>query len=201
MKVTEIFASLQGEGRYIGRPQVFVRLSGCNLDCSWCDTPHSKAPGRDMAVGDVVKAVRRYGPRGVCITGGEPMLQLKALRALVKGLKKCGCEVVLETNGTLYDREVFSLADCVSMDMKPPSSGEKSEESILRRLRKKDQVKVVVADGADFEYAKAIAGISPAEVIVQPMGGTDVRGIAGRIIKEGLDVRVLPQLHKVVGLR
>jgi 7-carboxy-7-deazaguanine synthase len=201
MKVTEIFASLQGEGRYIGRPQVFVRLSGCNLDCSWCDSPHAKAPGKDMTVGEVVKEARRFGLRGVCITGGEPMLQLKPLRALMKALKGSGCEIVLETNGTRYDKEAFSKADCVSMDMKPPSSGVKSDESLLAKLRKKDQVKVVVADDADFEYARRIAKKSPAEVIVQPVGGVDMKGIATKTIALGLDIRVLPQLHKVVGLR
>ena len=201
MKVTEIFASIQGEGRYIGRPTTFVRLSGCNLRCSWCDTKYAYADGRQMTVAEVVKEVRRLGLRNVCITGGEPLLQAKELRGLLKQLRSAGCETVLETNGTIYDKEAFLAAACVSADMKPPSSGEKSDERILSKLSEKDQVKIIVADEKDMAYAKRIIPKSKAEVVLQPLDGINMKKLAQDALKLKLDARVLPQLHKVVGLK
>ena len=178
MKVNEIFASIQGEGRYVGKPQVFIRLSGCNLRCRWCDTKYAWEGGREMTVGDVMKKVAKFKLKSVCITGGEPMLQVRELRKLVGMLKARGYEIVLQTNGTLYDAEVFRMVDCVSMDMKPPSSGEKSKELLLKRLKAKDQVKVVVADERDLRYARKIIGKSQTEVIIQPKSGKKLGKIA-----------------------
>jgi 7-carboxy-7-deazaguanine synthase len=201
MKVAEIFASIQGEGRYIGRPTAFVRLTGCNLRCRWCDTVYAYEGGREMTVAEVAKTVKMLGLRNVCVTGGEPMLQVAPLRELLGMLKNAGHEVVLETNGTLYDRVIFSTVDCVSMDMKPPSSGQKSDEKLLKKLKPKDQVKVVVADKKDLEYAKRIIRKSPAEVILQPAGGKDVKALARKTLELKLECRVLPQLHKIAGLK
>jgi 7-carboxy-7-deazaguanine synthase len=201
MNVHEIFASIQGEGKHIGKPQAFIRLTGCNLRCSWCDTKYAYAGGRKMSVSEVVTAVRRLGLRSVCVTGGEPLIQAKELRELIAKLKSAGCEVVLETNGTLYDKAVFDKADCVSMDMKPPSSGQKSDERLLKKLRGKDQVKVVVANEKDLEFARKIIKKSPAEVIIQPVEGNDVKPIAEAVLRRKLHCRVLPQLHKIVGLK
>jgi len=201
MKVSEIFASIQGEGRYVGRPQVFVRLTRCNLRCRWCDTRYAWEGGKEKTVAQVLRTVEGFGLRSVCITGGEPMLQVKELRLLVSALKRRGYEVVLETNGTLYDRLVFSRADCVSMDMKPPSSGEKSDWKILGRLRLKDQVKVVIADEKDYRFAKRVLKKSRSEVVLQPSGGVKVKALAKKVLQDRLGVRVLPQLHKVVGVR
>jgi 7-carboxy-7-deazaguanine synthase len=201
MRVIEIFASIQGEGRYIGRPQVFIRLAGCNLRCSWCDTTYAYDGGRKMSVSEIVTAVRRLGFKGVCVTGGEPMLQAKELRELLGKLKGAGCEVILETNGTIYDKAVFDKADCVSMDMKPPSSKAKSDERLLRKLKAKDQVKVVIADDRDLAYAREIIKKSPVEVIIQPVGGKDMKPIAEAVLRQKLRCRVLPQLHKLAGLK
>lgn len=201
MRVAEIFASIQGEGRYIGRPQVFVRLTGCNLRCSWCDTKRAYKGGREMTVAEVIRKVGAYGIESVCVTGGEPMLQKEEVLKLAQGLKRRGCEVVLETNGTLYDRRLFRLVDCVSMDMKPPSSGEESDWGILARLGAKDQAKVVVADGGDLRFARQVIAKSPAEVTLQPAGGTAYGPLAKSALKLRLKARVLPQLHKREGLR
>jgi len=201
MKVTEIFASIQGEGRYIGRPQVFVRLSGCNLRCSWCDSKYSWDGGKEMQVSDVLREIRRFRLLSVCITGGEPMLQRQELGRLIKGLKAKGYETVIETNGTLYDREIFSAVDCVSADMKPPSSKERSDERLLSRLRRKDQVKVVVADERDYDFAKKVMSKCRAEVILQPCGGKRLKPLMERVLADRLDARVLPQLHKIAGVR
>jgi 7-carboxy-7-deazaguanine synthase len=201
MKVTEIFASIQGEGRYIGRPQAFVRLTGCNLRCTWCDTKYAYEGGRQMSASDIAAKLVELGLKSVCITGGEPMMQLEELRRLVRLLKSRGYEVVLETNGTVYDRRVFGMADCVSVDMKPPSSHEKSDESILARLKAKDQVKVVVCDRKDLAFARRIIKKSPTEVIIQPSGAKKAKGIMLAALRERLDARVLPQLHKLVGLK
>jgi len=201
MKVSEIFASIQGEGRHVGKPQVFIRMSGCNLRCRWCDTKYAWTGGREMSVSEVVAEVKRHRLKSVCITGGEPMVQKGELRKLVDKLKRAGYEIVLETNGTLYDRGIFSKVDCVSMDMKPPSSGERSDERLLSKLKRKDQVKVVVHDRPDYEYSKDIASKSKTDVILQPEGGTNLKWLAERVIADGLKVRVIPQLHKIGGLR
>ena len=227
MKVNEIFASIQGEGRYVGKPQVFVRLTGCNLRCRWCDTKYAWEDGglsqrstvhslqstvlagdsglktedrRQKTVDQIMREVKRHKIKSVCITGGEPMLQKGELRELVAGLKGSGYEVVLETNGTLYDKRIFDAVDCASVDMKPPSSGEKSDEKILKRLRRKDQVKVVVADGRDLKYAASVIKKSPTEVIIQPTGKR-MKTLIKKALDLDLDARIIPQLHKLVGVR
>jgi len=225
MKVNEIFASIQGEGRYVGKPQVFVRLTGCNLRCRWCDTryawrgPQTKSTVYSLqstvltkdsgpktvdrgqkTVDQIMREIRSHKIRSVCITGGEPMLQKEELKLLVGRLKKAGYEVVLETNGTLYDKHIFEAVDCASVDMKPPSSGEKSDEKILKRLRRKDQVKVVVADGRDLKYAASVIKKSPTEVIIQPTGKR-MKTLIKKALDLDLDARIIPQLHKLVGVR
>jgi len=201
VKVCEIFASIQGEGRSIGRSTVFVRLSGCNLRCSWCDTSYALDNGKNMSVGDIVKKVTEFNLGSVCITGGEPMVQLAPLRDLIKELKRIGFQITLETNGTLYDEWIFNAVDCVSMDIKPPSSGVKSNVDLLKKLSSKDQVKIIVADDKDYEFAKEILKKTSVEVILQPLGGVNMKRIIDKVLTDRLDVRVLPQLHKIIGVR
>ena len=202
MKVSEIFASIQGEGRYIGRPQVFVRLAGCNLSCRWCDTGYAREGGVEKTVDEIVGEVGKHGIGSVCITGGEPMMQTAELRELIDKLKSMGYEIVLETNGTIYDKYIFESMDCVSVDMKPQSSGEKSDEEIIRKLCGKDQVKVVVADDRDLKYAgEIIAKAGDVEVILQPAGDKDFKYLAESVVDLKLNVSVLPKLNKLVGLR
>lgn len=203
MIVNEIFFSLQGEGKDIGRPAVFIRLTGCNLRCRWCDTTYAFYDGREMEIDAIMEDVKKYGIKRVCITGGEPLLQKDELALLVDELLKGGYEISIETNGSLpidwIDERVM-----ISMDWKTPSSGESKKmlEDNLTNLRKKDQLKFVIADDRDYGYAKKFlkekGDLLGCEVIFQPVGGTDIREIAEKVLRDGLDVRVLPQLHKLI---
>lgn len=207
LRVTEIFCSLQGEGREIGLPTVFVRLTGCNLRCVWCDTEYSFTGGEWMALNDVVSAVQAFpGVRHVCLTGGEPLLQ-KDHQVLLSALVALGYRIVLETSGSRpLEGAHFDDHVCISMDIKCPGSGE-AESMLWENLAKlghKDQLKFVIADERDYDYAKGIlagrAKGSPAEVTFQPVGGglDGVLKIAGWARRDGLHVRVLPQLHKLL---
>jgi organic radical activating enzyme len=129
------------------------------------------------------------------------MLQKKEVLALVRVLKKKKHRIVLETNGSIYDKAVFSAVDAVACDMKPPSSGEKSDERILAKLSPKDYVKVVVADGRDLEYAKKIAEKSRVEVFLQPADVGKIGWLAKEVLKQKIDARALPQLHKIIGVK
>lgn len=202
MNVNEVFASIQGEGRFVGRPQAFVRLTGCNMQCSWCDTRYAFEGGEDLSVDKVLDKIAATGLTSVCVTGGEPLLQVDEVRELVKKLKEKDYEVVLETNGSLYDKEVFELVDCISFDVKPPSSGEESDLELLSKLRPGDQVKVVVADDIDYEYAKKVSdGVEGVEVILQPINLDVAKDLTEKVVRDKLDVRVIPQLHKIIGVK
>ena len=201
MQITEIFTSIQGEGRYIGRPQIFIRLAGCNMDCIWCDSRHSHEKGVEMDVAEVLSEVASHKLKSICITGGEPMLQKMELLKLVHYLNSNNFEIVLETNGSIYDENIFNLIDCVSMDAKPPSSKMKSEIDYIKKLCVKDQVKIVIKDDGDFEFAKKILDLSPCEVCVQPVDGQNLKWLAEKVLDCGLDFRVLPQLHKILGVK
>jgi len=201
MKVNEIFFSLQGEGKYIGMPQVFIRTAGCNFRCSWCDTWYSRAYGEEMNVKEILDEIGKYNVKSVCITGGEPMLHLDDLKKLVRELKNKGYFILLETNGSLYDKYIFNKVDCVSMDIKPPSSGERSNEILIKKLKEKDQIKIVIADDTDYEYAKKIAKKSRISIILQPKGGIKIKELTDRVLKDRLNVRVLPQLHKIINIK
>ncbi|MFH1788420.1 MAG: 7-carboxy-7-deazaguanine synthase QueE [Candidatus Altiarchaeota archaeon] len=201
MKVAEIFASIQGEGRFIGEPQVFVRMSGCNMRCTWCDTKYAWEAGRENSVEEIIGVAESYGLKSVCITGGEPLLQAEELLALIRTLKDDGYKILLETNGSIYDIQVFNEVDHVALDMKPPSSGEKSDEMILSRLRPCDYIKIVVDSGEDFEFAKKIIGKSGVEVFLQPSETAKFKWLADKVLEEKLNVKILPQLHKVMGFK
>ncbi len=205
MKVNEIFFSLQGEGREIGRPTVFIRLTGCNLRCSWCDTEYAFYEGKETDVADIITEVEKYGIKRVCITGGEPLLQRDEVFKLVRALLAREYEISIETNGSL---PIDGIPDdvLVSMDWKTPSSGESDKmlESNLRYLKEKDQLKFVIADEEDYRYAKEFLSKHghehepECEIIFQPVGGTDIKWLAEKVLEEGLDMRVLPQLHKII---
>lgn len=201
MKVIEVFASIQGEGRFVGRLTVFVRLAECNMRCSWCDTKRSWGGGVERTVDEVAAEVESYGITDVCITGGEPMLQKGELIALVKKLRAKKYRITLETNGSIFDKAVFAAVDSVACDMKPPSSGEKSDEKILAKLQPKDYVKVVVADERDLAYAKKIAEKSKVEVFLQPADAGKIGWLAKEVLKRKINARALPQLHKIIGVK
>ncbi|MDG6256714.1 MAG: radical SAM protein [Methanomicrobiaceae archaeon] len=202
MKISELFRSIQGEGRNQGCISVFVRLAGCNLDCTWCDTRYAREEGADMAPEEVAAQVGRLGGRRVCITGGEPLLQADELLLLLDRLRADRYIVEIETNGTL-DFRPFREYAAICMDVKCPSSGETSDTSLLAYLTARDCVKFVVGGHADLEYARSLIGCVPTgpEILVTPVEGSDLAEIAGYILAHNLPVRLQVQLHKIIGVK
>ncbi|MCL4244306.1 MAG: radical SAM protein [Candidatus Dadabacteria bacterium] len=206
MKISEIFFSLQGEGIEIGLPTVFVRLFACDLRCSWCDTMYA-VEGRDfkdMTVEAVAEEAASYGCRRVCITGGEPLIQAKEAAALAAMLTAEGYCIVLETSGhKMPPPEFWGDNTVISMDCKCPGSGmnERMDFGLFLKLRPGDQLKFVIADDADYEYAKRVISENDirANIIFQPAGGEGLGMLTDRVLADRLGrVRVLPQLHKIL---
>ena len=201
MKVCEVFRSLQGEGKKIGVPTFFIRTIGCNLKCSWCDTQYAMSePGKDITVDEIMDLVK--DEKDVCLTGGEPMLQKDTLELLDK-LSKAGKTVVLETNGSISIKDVPDNDNIIiSMDIKCPCSemADKMEFGNIPLLKEKDQLKFVISDGSDLEYAIGILEkYSPkCEVIFTPVGGMDIEPLAEEVVERRINARVLPQLHKII---
>jgi len=201
MMVNEIFRSIQGEGINQGRPCTFIRFAGCNLDCSWCDTRRARSGGREMNRDAILGRVRELGGRYVCITGGEPLMQGPPLLSLVQDLFSAGYAIDIETNGTL-DFSPFQPYAGICMDVKCPSSGEKSNLALLPLLSGRDAVKFVVSDLKDCEYAAGVMQTVPhgTQVFFSPVGGTDPLVVARFLIREDLPARLQLQLHKVIGV-
>ena len=204
LTVNEIFHSIQGESTHAGRPCVFVRLTACDLRCSWCDTPYAFHEGQKMSVEEVVGRVRDYGCDVVEITGGEPLLQ-KEVYPLMQRLLDEGRTVMLETGGHL---SVEAVPDAVIrvIDVKCPGSGEstKNHWPNLEHLRLTDEIKFVITDRADYEYARDIVSKHAlidrcAAVLFSPVHGVqDARQLAEWVLEDRLDVRVQLQLHKYI---
>ncbi len=197
-----MFTSIQGEGIYIGVPMFFVRLTRCNLRCEWCDTEYAFYEGEEMSIDSIVKKVEESGMKWVCITGGEPLLQEEVYK-LIDILLRKDYKILLETNGSiLIDKLPTEENLVISLDIKTPSS--KMEKTMrfenLNYLGPKDFVKFVIMDEGDFEYAKKIIEKYEIdkEIIFQPVGGTNLKWLAEKVVEEKLNVRVLPQLHKII---
>jgi len=202
MKIVEIFRSLQGEGTNQGKPCLFIRLAGCNLQCQWCDTPESRSGGREMSLDAILEQVWRINPPYVCITGGEPLLQAEELEHLLLSLHKRGAAIDIETNGTV-DFTRFQPYASVCMDVKCPSSGEQSNLVLLDKIRPQDSVKFVVKDEADCDYALEVMKTHRivGEIFVSPVSGTDYKKISQFILTSNLPVRMQIQLHKIIGVK
>ena len=202
LRVNEIFYSIQGESTHAGRPCVFVRLTGCNLRCVWCDTEYAFYEGRQMAVDEVVERVRGYGCGLVEVTGGEPMLQ-KGVYALFDALLGEGYTVMVETSG---ERDLSRLDSRVIkiMDLKCPGSGEceRNRWSNLDHLSARDEVKFVVADRGDYEWARDVIRRYdlPAQVnavLLSPVfGKIEPPMLASWILEDRLPARLQLQVHK-----
>jgi 7-carboxy-7-deazaguanine synthase len=202
MKINEIFTSIQGEGILIGIPTTFIRMTGCNLRCSWCDTKYAYEEGEEMSCEEVVAKVKGFSQNHACITGGEPLLQDGAI-SLIQRLVDEGYEVCLETNGSKSIEDIPCLGSMViSLDIKCPSSGmhEKMDYSNIELLSLNDQLKFIIANSEDYEYAKeVIAKYKPiCSLIMTPVGGRKLKDLAEWVLADGLNVRVLPQLHKLI---
>ena len=201
LKITEIFKSIQGESSYAGLPCVFVRLTGCNLRCTWCDTEYAFYGGRDMAIEDILAQIKATGVRLVEITGGEPLLQ-EEVYPLMRALLDEGHTVMLETGGSLpLDRVPEGVVKIV--DLKAPGSGEEARNrwDNLQQLKAGDEIKIVLKDRTDYEWAReAIANrrlADTAPVLLSPVFETlDLKQLAEWILQDGLPVRLQTQLHK-----
>jgi len=203
LRITEIFHSLQGEARDVGKPTVFVRLTGCPLRCTWCDTEYAFHGGDWRDVAGIVDEVATYGARHVCVTGGEPLAQ-KRCHALLKALCDAGFDVSLETSGAVDVSDVDGRVVKV-MDLKAPGSGEEPRNrwSNLDALTRRDQIKFVLADRADYDWARAAIEQRDlalvCEILLSPVHGKlEPRALAEWILADRLPVRMQIQLHKLL---
>ncbi len=203
LRVAEIFHSIQGESTHAGRPCVFVRLTGCPLRCAWCDTAYAFHGGTEMSLDAVLDHVKRYGCSLVEVTGGEPLAQAAAL-ALIARLCGDGFEVLLETSGAVDIAPVDARA-AVIVDVKCPGSemADRMCWDNLRRLRPRDQVKFVIGDREDYDWAVDVVQryrlAERCPVLFSPVfGGPVLRSLAEWILRDRLPVRFQVQVHKVI---
>jgi 7-carboxy-7-deazaguanine synthase len=194
---------LQGEASRAGLPTVFVRLTGCPLRCTWCDTTYSFTGGEPATVESVLAAVAKYPARQVCVTGGEPLAQKECL-PLVTALCDAGYDVSLETSGAV-DIAGIDPRVSVVMDLKAPGSGEerKNRWSNLALLRPGDEIKLVLAGESDYAWARAVLEekrlASICQVLFSPVAGSlDPAQLADWILRDRLPVRLQVQLHKIL---
>ena len=204
LTVNEIFHSIQGESTFAGEPCVFVRLTACDLRCSWCDTVYAFHEGRKMSVDDVVAEVERYGCSTVEVTGGEPLLQ-QDVYALMARLLQEGKRVLLETGGHRSIEHVPAGVIRI-VDVKCPGSGESDKMAWvnLQRLSATDQVKFVIKDRQDYEFARAVVAREQLSaragcVLFSPVHGVmNPRQLAEWILTDRLPVRLQLQAHKYI---
>lgn len=204
LTINEIFHSIQGESTHAGEPCVFVRLTACDLRCRWCDTPYAFHEGRKMSVDDVVQAVESHGCPLVEITGGEPLLQAEVV-PLMERLLASGKTVMIETGG---HRSIAGVPEGVIrvMDIKCPGSGEveKNDWSNIALLTPRDEVKFVIADRADYDFARDVVTREHlaercGAVLFSPVHGElHPRQLAEWVLADRLPVRVQLQLHKYI---
>ena len=203
LRLTEIFYSLQGEAARAGLPTVFVRLTGCPLRCTWCDTTYSFTGGEPATVESVLAEVAKYPARQVCVTGGEPLSQKDCL-PLLTALCDAGYDVSLETSGALDVADVDPRVARI-MDLKAPDSGESARNlwANLDVLNRRDEIKIVIASRGDYEWARQVLrdrrldALCP--VLFSPAGGLiEPQSLAEWILADGLNVRFQLQLHKLL---
>lgn len=203
LRLTEIFLSLQGEALSVGRPTVFVRLTGCPLRCGYCDTAYAFHGGRWWEIDAILAAVAKHGVRDVCVTGGEPLAQKRCI-LLLKRLCDAGYRVSLETSGAIDIADVDARVSRV-VDIKTPGSGEalRNRWENLALLTAHDQLKFVLCDRADYDWACAVlrerALDVRCEVLFSPSyGQLEARTLADWIVADRLPVRFQIQLHKIL---
>lgn len=204
LRITEIFYSLQGETRTVGLPTVFVRLTGCPLRCGYCDTEYAFHGGEKQALSSILEQVDDYKPRYVTVTGGEPLAQLNCL-PLLAALCDKGYEVSLETSGAISLEGVDPRVVKV-MDLKTPASNEVSKNLYenITLLGHKDQVKFVICDRGDYEWARfkideyQLSDVVSDVLFSPSFGEVDATELAEWILEDNLPVRLQLQLHKLL---
>jgi 7-carboxy-7-deazaguanine synthase len=204
LRITEIFYSLQGEGKFSGLPTVFVRLTGCPLRCHYCDTEYAFHGGNILMVDQIIDQVKSFGAKQVCVTGGEPLAQKHCWQLLTE-LCDTGLSVSLETSGAISIEGVDDRV-CVVMDLKTPASGEQTKNlmSNIDLLKTSDQIKFVVCDRNDYEWTRnKIIELKldnkVNELLLSPSyGEIDLKALAAWILEDQLPVRMQIQMHKII---
>ncbi len=198
IKINEIFYDIEGEGKNSGIPTLFIRVTGCNLRCQWCDTKYAYYKGKKITLKFLANKINKSPYRYINITGGEPLLYKKEIKTLLKMIK--GKYVTIETNGSISVKDI--KCDNISMDIKLPSSGEHKKMLFenLKYLKRKDQVKLVVGSEYDMIYAKKILKKykTKAQIIIQPVyKKISLDNIKEFILKNKLEWKLSVQLHKL----
>ncbi len=203
LRISEIFYSLQGETTRVGLPTTFLRLTGCPLRCTYCDTTYAFSGGKSMALDEIMQTVQSHPTRHICVTGGEPLAQ-KSCITLLKTLCDAGYSVSLETGGAL-DVSAVDARVLKVLDIKTPASGEEQKNlwGNLAHLNAHDEIKFVLCGEADYIWAKQIlqqhALTDKCTVLFSPaQGQLEARDLAEWILRDGLQVRLQVQLHKLL---
>jgi len=203
LEVTEIYKSVQGESTYMGLPCIFIRLTGCNLRCVWCDTTHAFHDGEKLSIHQIIDKVKSYDIKLVEITGGEPLLQ-KEVFPLMESLLKNEFKVMLETSGSLAINNVPAKVIKI-IDLKCPGSGEENKNlwENLNHLTPTDEIKFVIADKADYEWSKKVLQDyeldKKVSVLFSPVfEKLKLKDLTEWILEDNLPVRLHTQLHKYI---
>lgn len=203
LRISEIFYSLQGETTRVGVPTTFIRLTGCPLRCTYCDTTYAFSGGNSMTLDEIMQSVKTHPTSYVCVTGGEPLAQ-KGCTVLLKVLCDAGYNVSLETSGAL-DVSAVDARVAKVLDIKTPASGEqtKNQWGNLTHLNAHDEIKFVLCDEGDYRWAKQVLQAHPLTekcvVLFSPaQGQLEARDLAEWILRDGLQVRLQVQLHKLL---
>ena len=203
IKINEIYLSIQGESTHTGLPCIFIRLTGCNLRCSWCDTAYAFHEGKNMSIDEILQKVENFGIHLVEITGGEPLMQ-DNVYTLMKRLIEKGYKVMLETGGSIslerVPKDVIKI-----MDLKCPGSGEQEKNNLdnLKLLAPHDEVKFVILDKKDYEWSRDIIKRykinETAHILLSPVfDKLELKEMVKWILEDRLPVRLQTQLHKII---
>ena len=203
IKINEIYLSVQGESTHTGLPCIFIRLTGCNLRCSWCDTAYAFHEGKNMSIDEILQKVENFGIHLVEITGGEPLMQ-DNVYTLMRRLIKKGYKVMLETGGSIslerVPKDVIKI-----MDLKCPGSGEQEKNNLdnLKLLAPHDEVKFVILDKKDYEWSRDIIKKykinETAHILLSPVfDKLELKEMVKWILEDRLPVRLQTQLHKII---
>ena len=203
IKINEIYLSVQGESTHTGLPCIFIRLTGCNLRCSWCDTAYAFHEGKNMSIDEILQKVESFGIHLVEITGGEPLMQ-DNVYTLMRSLIEKGYKVMLETGGSIslerVPKDVIKI-----MDLKCPGSGEQEKNNLdnLKLLTTHDEVKFVILDKKDYEWSRDIIKKykinETAHILLSPVfDKLELKEMVKWILEDRLPVRLQTQLHKII---